>query len=153
MTKPIPDGFHSVTPYLTVRGAAEVINFLKQAFKAETPQEPLKQPDGKIMHAAVKIGDSLVMIADENEMMKAQPSWLYVYVPNVDSVFQQAIKAGGKAIMEPTDMFYGDRSGAVKDPSGNSWTIATHKEDVSEHEMKKRAEKFIKEQQQKHRAA
>ena len=151
MTKPIPDGFHTVTPYLTVRGAAEVINFLKQAFKAETPEEPLKQPDGKIMHAAVKIGDSIVMIADENEMMKAQPSWLYVYVPNVDSVFQQAIKAGGKAIMEPTDMFYGDRCGGVKDPSGNSWMIATHKEDVAPQELAKRAETFCK--QQKHKAA
>ncbi len=140
MTKPIPDGFHSVTPYLTVRGAAEVIDFLKKAFKAETPDEPFKQPDGKIMHAVVKIGDSLVMIADENEKMKAQPSSLYVYVPNVDSVFQQAIKAGGKATMEPTDMFYGDRSDAVNDPSGNSWTIATHKEDVSRPELAKRAE-------------
>ena len=153
MTKPIPDGFHTVTPYLTVRGAEKVIAFLKQAFNAETPEEPLKQPDGKIMHAAVKIGDSIVMLADENEMMKAQPSWLYVYVPNVDSVFQQAIKAGGKPIMEPTDMFYGDRSAAVTDPSGNSWTIATHKEDVERQELKKRAEAFIKQQRQKHKAA
>ena len=153
MTKPIPDGYHSVTPYLTVRGAAEVITFLKQAFKAETPQEPVKRPDGKIMHAAVKIGDSLVMLGEENEMMKAQPSSLYVYVPNVDSVFEQAVKAGGKTVMEPADMFYGDRTATVKDPSGNEWTIATHKEDVPEHEMTKRAAAFIKQQQDKHRAA
>jgi uncharacterized glyoxalase superfamily protein PhnB len=153
--KPIPEDYHSVTPYLTVRGAAEVIDFLKQTFKAEVVKEPLKRPDGKIMHAEVKIGDSRVMISDENEMMKATPSSLYIYVPNVDSVFQQAVKAGGKTVMEPMDMFYGDRSGSVKDSSGNSWTIATHKEDVPEKEMAKRAEAFIKEQQQKqkHRAA
>ena len=112
--KPIPEDYHSVTPYLTVRGAAEVIDFLKQTFKAEVVKEPLKRPDGKIMHAEVKIGDSRVMISDENEMMKATPSSLYIYVPNVDSVFQQAVKAGGKTVMEPMDMFYGDRSGSVK---------------------------------------
>jgi len=153
MTKPIPDGFHTVTPYLTVRGAAEVIDFLKRAFKAETMHEPFKRPDGKIMHAAIKIGDSIVMLGEENEQMKAQPSSLYLYVPNVDSVFQQAVKAGGKTVMEPMDMFYGDRCGAVKDPSGNDWTIATHTEDVPEHELEKRGEAFIKQQKQKHRAA
>ena len=87
------------------------------------------------MHAQVTIGDSPVMIADESEMAKATPSSLYLYVPNVDSVYQRAIKAGGNSIMEPSDMFYGDRSGAVKDPSGNSWFIATHKEDVAPQEL------------------
>jgi uncharacterized glyoxalase superfamily protein PhnB len=149
--KPIPDGYHSVTPYLTVRGAPQVIEFLKQAFRAELSHEPVKRPDGTIMHAAVAIGDSRVMIAEENEMAKATPSSLYLYVPNVDSVYQQAIKAGGKTVMEPTDMFYGDRSGGVKDPSGNSWFIATHKEDVPPQELAKRAEAFAK--QHKGRAA
>jgi uncharacterized glyoxalase superfamily protein PhnB len=103
------------------------------------------------MHAEVTIGDSRVMIADESEMAKATASTLYLYVPNVDRVFQQAVKAGGTKIMEPADMFYGDRSGGVKDPFGNSWFIATHKEDVAPTELAKRAEAFIK--QQKNRAA
>jgi uncharacterized glyoxalase superfamily protein PhnB len=137
--KPIPDGYHSVTPYLTVRGAEKVIEFLKQAFGAEMPEEIIKRPDG-----------SRVMIADESEMAKATSSTLYIYVPNVDSVYQRAIKAGGKSVMEPTDMFYGDRSGGVKDPSGNSWFVATHKEDIAPQELQKRAEAFYKE---KHKAA
>jgi uncharacterized glyoxalase superfamily protein PhnB len=147
----IPDGYHTVTPYLTVRGAPKVIEFLEQAFGAELSHEPLKRPDGTIMHAQVKIGDSRIMIAEENEMAKATTSALYIYVPNVDSVYQRAVKAGGKTIMEPADMFYGDRSGGVKDPSGNSWFVATHKEDVAPQEMAKRAEAFAK--QQKNRAA
>ena len=148
--KPIPDGFHTVTPFLTVHSAAKVIEFLKQAFGAEIPEEIMKRPDGLIAHAQVKIGDSRVMLADESETAKATPSALYLYVPNVDSVYQRAIKAGGKSVMEPTDMFYGDRSGGVKDPSGNSWFVATHKEDVAPKELQKRAEAFYKE---KHRAA
>lgn len=149
--KSIPDDYHTVTPYLTVRGAAKVIDFLKQAFGAEPTLEPVKRPDGKIMHAEVKIGDSRIMIAEESEMAKATPSSLYLYVPNVDSAYQQAIKAGGKTTMEPMDMFYGDRSGCVKDPSGNSWTIATHKEDVAPQDLEKRAEAFFK--QYKHKVA
>jgi PhnB protein len=147
--KPIPDGYHSVTPYLTVRGAGKVLEFLKQAFNAEIAHEPLKRPDGTIMHVEVKIGDSRVMIAEESEMAKATPSSLYLYVPNVDSVYQQAIKAGGKTIMEPMDMFYGDRSGGVKDPSGNSWIIATHKQDLAPQELAKAAEAFFKNQKSK----
>src|ERR1700686_4200949 len=116
--KPVPDGYHTVTPYLTVRGAPKVIEFLRKAFGAELSHEPIRRPDGTIMHAQVKIGDSRIMIAEENEMAKATTSTLDLYVPNVDSVYQQAIKAGGRSIMEPADMFYGDRSGSVKDPSG-----------------------------------
>jgi uncharacterized glyoxalase superfamily protein PhnB len=147
--KPVPEGYHTVTPYLTVRGAPEVIEFLKQAFGAELMFESIKRPDGTIMHAEVKIGDSPLMIAEESEMAKATTSSLYLYVPNVDSVYQLAVKAGGKSIMEPTDMFYGDRSGSVKDPSGNSWYIATHKEDVAPQELAKRADAFIKQQKGK----
>lgn len=147
--KPIPEGHHTVTPYLTVRSASNVIDFLKRGFGAEMTYEPLKRPDGSIMHAEVKIGDSRVMIADESEWAKATPSSLYLYVPNVDSVYQQAVKAGGQTIMEPTDMFYGDRCGGVKDSSGNSWMIATHKEDVAPNEMAKRAETFLKQQKKK----
>jgi uncharacterized glyoxalase superfamily protein PhnB len=149
--KPIPDGYHSVTPYLTVRGAARVIAFLKDAFGAKLSHEPINRPDGSIMHAQVIIGDSRIMIAEESEMAKATLSTLYLYVPNVDRVFKQAVKAGGQTVMEPMDMFYGDRSGGVKDPSGNSWFIATHKEDVSPQELAKRAADFAR--QQKSRAA
>jgi PhnB protein len=147
--KPVPDGYHTVTPYLTVRGAPKVIEFLRQAFGAEISHEPIKRPDGTIMHAQVTIGDSPIMIAEESEMAKATASSLYLYVPNVDSVYQRAIKAGGNSIMEPTDMFYGDRNGGVKDPSGNSWFIATHKEDVAPQELQKRAEAFMKQQKGK----
>jgi uncharacterized glyoxalase superfamily protein PhnB len=149
--KPIPDGYHSVTPYLTVRGAPKVIEFLKQAFGAKLSHDAIKRPDGTIMHAQVTIGDSHIMIGEENEMAKATTSSLYLYVPDVDRVYQQAVKAGGQTIMEPSDMFYGDRSGAVKDPSGNSWFIATHKEDIAPQELQKRAESFVR--QQKTRAA
>lgn len=151
MTKPIPDGYHSVTPYLTVRGATKVIDFLKHAFGAKVSHDAIKRPDGTIMHAQVLIGDSRVMIAEESPMAPPTMSTLYIYVPNVDSVYQQAVKAGGKTVMEPTDMFYGDRSGGVKDPSGNTWFIATHKEDVAPQELQKRADDFIR--QQKSRAA
>jgi PhnB protein len=148
--KPIPEGFHTVTPVLTVRGAAKVIEFLKQAFGAEIPEAIMKRPDGLVAHAQVKIGDSRVMISDESETAKATSSMLYLYVPNVDSVYQLAIKAGGKSVMEPADMFYGDRSGCVKDPAGNSWFMATHQEDIAPQELQKRAEAFYKE---KHKAA
>jgi len=94
--KPIPDGYHSVTPYLTVRGGTKAIDFLKQAFSAQISHEPLKRPDGTIMHTEVTIGDSRVMIADESEMAKATASTLYLYVPNVDRVFQQAVPVAQK---------------------------------------------------------
>jgi PhnB protein len=147
--KPVPDGYHAVTPYLTVRDAPKVIEFLQQAFGAKISHEPIKRPDGTIMHAEVTIGDSPVMIGEESEMAKATTSSLYLYVPDVDGVYQRAVKAGGNTVMEPMDMFYGDRSGAVKDPSGNSWFIATHKEDVAPQELAKRAEAFLKQQKGK----
>jgi PhnB protein len=149
--KPIPDGYHSVTPYLTVRNAPKVIEFLKAAFGAKLSHEAIKRPDGSIMHVQVLIGDSRIMIAEESEMARATTSTLYLYVAEVDAVYRTAVKAGGATIMEPMDMFYGDRSGGVKDPSGNSWFIATHKEDVAQQELQKRAEAFIK--QEKSRAA
>jgi PhnB protein len=149
--KPIPEGYHTVTPYLTVRNAPKVIEFLKQAFGGKLSHDAIKRPDGSIMHAQITIGDSRIMIAEESEMAKATVSTLYVYVPDVDRVYQQALKAGGNNVMEPMDMFYGDRSGGVKDPAGNSWYIATHREDVEPNELAKRAEAFSK--QQKGRAA
>jgi uncharacterized glyoxalase superfamily protein PhnB len=144
--KPIPDGFHTVTPYLTVRGVDKVIEFLRQAFRAEVSHAPIKRPDGKIMHAQVKIGDSCIMLGEESEQAKATSSTLYLYVPDVDQVYQRAMKAGGKSVMEPADMFYGDRCGGVKDQSGNSWMVATHKEDLSVPDLQKRADEFMKKQ-------
>src|SRR5262245_8552373 len=114
--KPIPDGYHSVTPYLTVRGAAKAIDFLKKAFGAEISHEPLKRPDGTIMHAEVTIGDSRVMIADESEMAKATMSTLYLYVPNVDSVFQQAVKADATKIMSQPICFTGIEAVGLRIP-------------------------------------
>jgi PhnB protein len=145
--KPIPEGFHTVTPYLTVRSCDKVIEFLRQAFGAEVSHSPIKRPDGKIMHAQVKIGDSCVMLGEESEQAKATASTLYLYVPDVDRAYQQAVKAGGKSVMEPADMFYGDRCGGVKDGSDNSWMIATHREDLSVQELQKRADDFMKQRQ------
>src|SRR5262245_20333766 len=147
--KPIPEGFHTVTPYLTVRGLDKVLDFLRQAFNAEVPHDPIKRPDGKIMHAQVMIGDSCVMLGEESEQAKATTSTLYLYVPDVDRAYQNAIKAGGESVMEPADMFYGDRCGGVKDSSGNSWMVATHREDVSIPELQKRANDFMKQRQGK----
>jgi PhnB protein len=144
--KPIPDGFHTITPYLVVDGAEKVIRFMKEAFGAQPVFEPMMRPDGKIMHAEFRIGDSIVMISDASERARATSDMLYLYVPNVDAVYQKALKAGGTSLMEPADQFYGDRSGGVTDPAGNRWHIGTHVEDVSPAELKKRAAEFAKQQ-------
>jgi uncharacterized glyoxalase superfamily protein PhnB len=147
--KPIPDGYHTVTPYLIVRQAAQTIEFLKNAFGAEPVMEAMKRPDGTIMHAELKIGDSRVMLSEASEKQPAMPAVLHLYVPNVDALYQRAVKAGGTSVMEPMDQFYGDRGGAVKDPAGNQWFIGTHKEDVAPQELKKRADAYFKSQQGK----
>jgi PhnB protein len=144
--KPIPDGFHTVTPYLIVNGAKKVVDFMQQALGAKYAHEPALRPDGAIMHATLSIGDSMVMISEASEHAKAMPVMLYLYVPNVDAAYQQAVKAGATSIMEPSDQFYGDRSGGVKDPAGNSWFFGTHIEDVSAAELKKRTAEFFKKQ-------
>jgi uncharacterized glyoxalase superfamily protein PhnB len=110
----------------------------------------MMRPDGKVMHAEYKIGNSIVMISDSSERAQATSTMLYLYVPNVDAVYQKALKAGATSLMEPTDQFYGDRSGGVKDAAGNSWHIGTHIEDVSPADLKKRATEFMKQQ---HKAA
>jgi uncharacterized glyoxalase superfamily protein PhnB len=144
--KPVPDGYHTLTPYLVVDGAEKMIRFMKEAFGAETVFEPMMRPDGKVMHAEFRIGDSVVMISDASERAKATSAMLHVYVPNVDAVYQKALKAGATSVTEPADMFYGDRTGGVKDPAGNQWHIGTHVEDVSPAELKKRATEFMKQQ-------
>jgi PhnB protein len=146
---PIPNGYHTVTPYLVVRGAAKTIEFAKKAFGAETSGELMKRPDGTIMHGTIKVGDSFIMISDATAQHPPMQAMLYLYVPNVDASYQRAVAAGATSMMEPTDMFYGDRSGGVKDPAGVSWFIGTHKEDVAPAELKKRAEAHLKSQQGK----
>ncbi|MBR0692610.1 VOC family protein [Bradyrhizobium lablabi] len=144
--KPIPDGYHTITPYIVVDDAERIIRFMKDAFGAQPVFEPMMRPDGKVMHAEFKIGTSIVMIADSSERAKATSTMLYLYVPNVDAVYQMALKAGATSVMEPMDQFYGDRSGGVKDPAGNHWHIGTHIEDVSPTELKKRAAEMMKQQ-------
>jgi len=144
---PIPDGYHAVTPYLVVRGAERLINFLKYAFDAKEI-ERMTMPDGGIGHAEVRINDSVVMMGDaREETWKAMPSSIYLYVTDCDTVYKRALEAGATALMEPKDQFYGDRSGSVKDPVGNHWFIATHKEDLSKDELDKRAKEYVKQQQ------
>jgi len=137
----IPNGYHTITPYLAVRDANKLLQFLKQAFDAEEI-EIHRNEEGKIMNAELKIGDSMVMIGElppNFEESKLLKSMIYLYVPDADSVYKKAIQADGKSILEPINHFYGDRSGAVEDPAGNHWWIATHIEDVSREEMNKRA--------------
>lgn len=144
--KPIPDGYHTVTPYLIVQGGAAAIDFYKKAFGA-IELFRMAQPDGRIGHAEIKIGDSPIMLADEYPEMKylgpktlgGSPVSILLYVEDVDTVYDQAIAAGGKQDRPVEDKFYGDRSGSLIDPFGHVWHIATHKEDVTPEEMDKRA--------------
>jgi len=141
--KPIPEGFHTVTPFLIVKDAAKLLEFVKKAFNGETTYI-MKDPDGKIMHATARIGDSIIMASDTNNRFPAMPCMLYLYMDDVDAIYNQAIKAGGQSLREPTNEFYGDRSAGIKDAWDNQWWIATHIEDVDEKEMKRRADEFRK---------
>lgn len=145
--KPIPDGYHSITPYLVVPDAPKTIAFLKQAFGATTLFEPMKRPDGSIGHAELKIGDSPLMLSETSEQCPATQAMIHLYVPDVDATYKKALAAGATSVMEVADQFYGDRSGGVKDPAGNSWYVATHKEDVAPQELAKRAAAFFKQKQ------
>ena len=143
-TKYIPEGYHSITPSISVDGAQKLINFLKDVFGTKERMR-MEGPGGKIMHAELNIGDSVIMVADTMPGCPARSNSLYVYVEDVDAAYKRALQAGGTSDREPQDMFYGDRFGAVTDPFGNFWGIATHVEDVSPEELKKRAEAFQKE--------
>jgi PhnB protein len=144
---PIPAGYHSVTPYLVVRGAADAIAFYKKAFDA-TELLRLPLPGGKIAHAEVKIGDSPVMLADESDEYRGPqpgggaPVSLMVYVADVDRVFAQALAAGAKEMRPVADQFYGDRLGTLVDPFGHVWSLATHVEDVAPDEIDRRFAKM-----------
>jgi PhnB protein len=149
--KPIPDGYRTATPYLIVKGAAEAIEFYKRAFGAT---ELLRMADskGRVGHAEIRIGDSVIMLADEYpEMGHRGPRSLggssvsiLLYLEDVDTVFERALKAGARAQRPVQNQFYGDRSGTLEDPFGHVWTIATHVEDVPEEELKRRAEAVMK---------
>ena len=137
--KPRPDGYHAVTPYLVVQDAARLIAFTKEAFGAEEIFRHAA-PDGSVMHAEVRIGDSPVMMGGTRPGIDPFPAMLYLYVNDTDGTYERALEAGATSIMKPADQFYGDRNGGVKDPFGNQWWIATHVEDVSPEEMSRRAQ-------------
>lgn len=136
--KPIPDNYNTISVYLIVDGAEKLITFMTQAFGGSVI-EKMQGPDGRIAHAEVRIGNSVVMLSEARPEWPAQPTMLYIYVNDTDSTFSKAMAAGGISIMEPADQFYGDRNGLVKDMCGNQWCIATHVEDVSPEEMRRRA--------------
>jgi len=150
MTKPIPDGFHTVTPSLVVSNSKEAIEFYQKAFGAkEIYQFPT--PDGKTMHAMIQIGDSFIMMADEFPVMGSKSPdtlggtavTLHLFVENADDVFNQAVNAGAKVTMPIMDAFWGDRFGTVTDPFGHSWAISTHQKDLSPEELRKAGEEFF----------
>jgi PhnB protein len=149
--KPIPDGYHTATPYLIVKDATGAIDFYKRAFGA-TESMRMPGPNGKIMHAEIKIGASPIMLADEFPEMDAispqtlggSPSSLMLYVEDVDALSRQALAAGATVLRAVQNQFYGDRSGTVVDPFGHRWTLATHIEDVAPEEMRKRMEAMKK---------
>jgi PhnB protein len=145
--KPIPDGYHSLTPYLVVGDGPKAIDFYQQAFGAEELMR-MGEPSGKVGHAELRIGDSVVMLADEHPEVDARspqsiggsPVSLMIYVDDVDAVYDRAVKLGATAERPVENQFYGDRAGTVRDPFGHRWHIHTHVEDVSPEEMTRRAE-------------
>jgi PhnB protein len=154
--KPVPDGYHTVTPFLTIRDAARAIEFYKAAFGAEA-RGIMKGPDGKIMHAELKIGDSIIMLSDEfPEMGSVSPqslggssTGLHIYLDNVDAAFEKAVKAGAQVEMPVMDQFWGDRYGKLQDPFGHKWSIGTHIKDLSMDEMKKGMDEAMAKWQEK----
>jgi len=155
--KPVPEGHHTVTPHLVVRGAAQAIEFYKKAFGAQELMR-MEGPGGLIGHAEIKIGDSIIFLADEfpqapcksPQSLGSTTCTLNIYLDNVDKTYDTAVKAGGKVAMPLADMFWGDRYGQVTDPFGHVWGLATHIEDVSPQEMEKRAQAFWASMAQKH---
>ena len=142
--KAIPDGYHSIQPYLYIRGAAEAIDFYKKVFGA-TERMCMPQPDGRIGHAEILFGDSVIMLADEHPEKEihspkhfgGSPISIMLYVEDCDAVYQQALSAGAKSLREPADQFYGDRMAGVEDPFGFQWWLGTHIKDVSMEELQK----------------
>lgn len=157
--KAIPDGYRTVTPFLSLKDAAKAIKFYQEAFGAKELQRH-PAPDGKIMHAVIKIGDSLIMLADEfpqggcgmssPNSLKGTSMMLHLYVEDVDSAFDKALKAGATTKMPVADMFWGDRYGMLEDPFGHLWSISTHKADPTPAEMEKAAKECFKQMEKSH---
>jgi PhnB protein len=141
--RPIPEGYHTVTPFIVAKGTAKLIDFMKQAFGAEEI-ERMAAPDGTVMHAELRIGDSIVMLGEGQGEWKPMPATLYLYVTDVDATFARALRAGATTMKAVADQFYGDRNGTVQDSWGNVWSIGTHIEDVSPDEMRRRAQAAAK---------
>jgi PhnB protein len=148
MAKPIPEGLHSITPQLSVDGADKAIDFFKRAFGAEV-RGRAPDPKGKVMHADLRIGNSVIFVNDVFPEMggTAQIASLWLYSENVDSAFDRAVKAGAKVKMPPMDMFWGDRMCSVTDPFGNTWNLAQHIKDLTPEEIMKGQEEFMKKNQ------
>ncbi len=150
-TKPVPDGYRTATPYLIVKGAAEAIEFYKRAFGA-TEMLRMADPQGRVGHAEIKIGDSVIMLADEHPAMGYRSPRslggssvsILLYLEDVDAVYERALKAGARSQRPVADQFYGDRSGTLEDPFGHLWTVATHVEDVPPEELERRARAAMK---------
>ena len=137
MVRPIPEGFRTVTPFIMVKDAAALLDFMKEGLDAEEVFV-LHHGAQKVGHAQMKIGDSMVMVGDAENMPELKGA-IYLYVPDADAAYDRAVKAGASSVIEPEDQFYGDRMGGVKDPFGNTWWFATHIEDVAEDKLEKRA--------------
>jgi PhnB protein len=145
--KPVPEGFHTVTPHLVINGATEAIEFYKKAFNAEEISK-LPGPDGRLMHGAVKIGDSIVFLVDEApqwgsrgpQSLGGTPVGIHLYVEDVDAVFEQAVAAGATVKMPLENMFWGDRYGVVTDPFGHNWSLASHRENLTPDQIAKNAQ-------------
>ena len=159
-TKPIPEGYHTITPHLVIKGADKAIDFYKRALGAEELFR-MNSPDGRVSHAELKIGDSIVFLADEfpemggtcrsPQSLGGTAITLNLYVPDVDTRFRRALDAGGKELMPLGDMFWGDRYGMFTDPFGHTWAMATHKEDLSPQEIEERAKQFYAQMAQSQR--
>ena len=140
---PIPEGYHTLTPYILVDDVERLIDFLKAAFDA-AEKERIPGKDGRTGHAELTVGDSHVMLGRAGPEWPAQPCMIYVYVPDTDATYARALAAGATSVQEPADMFYGDRNAGVKDPTGNSWWIATHQEDLAPEELAERAKQHMR---------
>ena len=143
--KPVPDGYHTVTPYLTLDNPGAVIDFLKKAFGAQETFA-MRDDKGNVQHAEVKVGNSMLMLGAAHDQYKARPGNFYLYVDDCDASYKKALAAGAKSLSEPADQFYGDRHGGVTDSEGNNWWVATHTEDVSPEELSRRAKEFHEKQ-------
>ena len=138
MAKAVPDGYHTLTPYLTVPDGERMLSFLQDVFGAKLVERH-NRPDGTLQHAELQIGDSKIMVGQATQQFTPRPQTTYVYLPDVDVAFQRALNAGAKSIQPVANQFYGDRNGGFEDPAGNWWWVATHVEDVSKEELERRA--------------